>query len=224
MQPSVLGQVNLVYDFAQIKKKGFTQSTDLCHLMTSFGSDKGHQFHNYTVVYDSLFARFRNAKLAILELELGTNKVGAASSMGASGKPGASLRGWQAYFPNSQIYGADIDSDILFGEERIKTFWTDQRDPYAIRSMWKKIGDIGFDIILDDGLHQASANICFFMESFGKLKSGGIHIVEDVTQQDAEIIEAFVSCIGCVCKSTVHEELDHPLNKGDNRLAIIQKA
>ena len=224
MQPSIIGQVNLEYDFGQTKSKGFTGSTDLCHLMTAFGSDKAHPFHNYTVVYDRLFSRFRNAKLTILEIGLGTNKPGAPSSIGANGKPGASLRGWQAYFPEFEIYGADIDSDILFEEDRIKTFWTDQRDPYAIRSLWEKIGDIAFDIIVDDGLHEASANICFFMESFVKLKSGGIYVVEDVTRHDADVLGAFVSCIKSVCKIVVFEELDHPLNKGDNRLVIIQKA
>ena len=54
LQPSVLEQVNIVYDFAQIKKKWFTQSTDLSHLMTSFGKGKGHALHSYTLVYAPL--------------------------------------------------------------------------------------------------------------------------------------------------------------------------
>ena len=49
------------------------------------------------------------------------------------GKPGASLRVWRDYFPNAIIYGADIDKDILFAEERIKTFYIDQLDPVAIK-------------------------------------------------------------------------------------------
>ena len=31
-------------------------------------------------------------------------------------------------FPNAQIYGADIDKNILKDEERIKTFYVDQTD------------------------------------------------------------------------------------------------
>lgn len=224
MQVSILDHINLEHEFRHIKGKGFSQPTELCHLMSSFGSDKGNPFHNYTVAYDWLFSRFRNEDLALFELGLGTNKVGAPSSMGPEGKPGASLRGWHAYFPCARVYGADIDSNILFEEDRIRTFWTDQRDPHAVRALWDKLGELAFDIMIDDGLHEASANICFFMESFGKLKPGGIYIIEDVTPRDADLMGSFMRSIACVSKSIVYEELDHPRNKVDNRLVIFQKA
>jgi hypothetical protein len=62
------------------------------------------------------------------------------------------------------------------------------------------------------------------MGSFEKLKPGGIYIIEDVTPQDRDVISPFVHCIAYVSKSIVFEELDHPLNKIDNRLVMIQKA
>jgi len=224
MQISVFDEVNLEHEFVFIKEKGFSRHTDLCHQMSSFGSDKSGPLHNYTALYDSLFSGFRNEELALFELGLGTNKVATPSSMGPEGKPGASLRGWRAYFPHARIYGADIDADILFQEDRIRTFWTDQREPRAIRALWKKLDDVAFDIIVDDGLHEASANICFLMESIRKLKPGGIYIIEDVTPNDAELVGSFAHCIACVAKSIVFEELDHPVNKVDNRLLIFQKA
>ena len=223
-QVSVFDQVNLDNEFRFTKEKGLSRHTDLCQQMLSFGSDKSSPFHNYTVLYDSLFSRFRNEELALFELGLGTNKIGAPSSMGSEGKPGASLRGWRAYFPHALIYGADIDGDILFQEDHIRTFWTDQREPRANRALWKNLGDIRFDIIIDDGLHEASANICFFMEFIGKLKKGGIYFIEDVTPNDAELLGDFAHSISCVAKSIVFEELDHPANKVDNRLFIFQKA
>jgi len=58
----------------------------------------------------------------VFELGLGTNNIGAPSSMGAGGCSGASLRGWREYFPNAHIFGAESDRDILFDEERIWTF------------------------------------------------------------------------------------------------------
>jgi glycosyltransferase involved in cell wall biosynthesis len=224
MQVSVFDQVNLEREFGFIKEKGLSRHTDLCHQMLLFGSDKSGPFHNYTVLYDSLFSRFRNEELAVFELGLGTDKVGAPSSMGREGKPGASLRGWRAYFPRALIYGADIDADILFQEDRIRTFWTDQREPRAIRALWNKLDDVVFDIIVDDGLHEAAANICFLMESIGRLKPGGIYVIEDVTPNDAELVGNFAHCIAPVAKSIVFEELDHPVNKVDNRLLIFQKA
>jgi hypothetical protein len=78
--------------------------------------------------------------------------------------------------------------------------------------------------MVDDGLHEASANICFLMESIAKLKIGGIYVIEDVTPNDARLIGDFARCISCVSKSLVFEELDHPVNKVDNRLLVLQKA
>lgn len=224
MQMSVLDHLGLEHEFQYIKGKGFADSTSLCRLMSSFGSDKGGPFHNYTIVYDWLFSRFRDAPLNIFEVGLGTNKVGAPSSMGADGKPGASLRGWREYFPRGNIFGADIDRDILFDEGRIQTFWVDQRDSTAIRALWATLANIAFDIMIDDGLHEASANIRFFMESFGKLRPGGIYVIEDVTPHDADLMDSFARCIVHAGKGVIHQLLDHPLNKVDNRFVMFQKA
>lgn len=141
---------------------GLKRPAELCHLMTSFGSDKGGPYHNYTIAYDRFFRAVRREPLNIFELGLGTNKAGAPSTMGPYGTPGASLRAWRAYFPNAQIFGADIDAGILFQEEHIRTLWVDQREPQAIRALWDRVGEIAFNIMIDDGLHDASANIIFF--------------------------------------------------------------
>lgn len=221
---SVFETINLEHELQELKKKGFSHLTDLCHMMSSFGSDKAAPFHNYTVVYDWLFSRFRKEELYLFELGLGTNKPGAPSSMGSEGKPGASLRAWRAYFPRARIYGADIDADILFQEDRIKTFWTDQREPQAIRALWDKLENVVFDIMVDDGLHEASANICFFKESLARLKPGGIYVIEDLTPQRADLVRSFADAVVSFSKSFVCEELEHPVNKFDNRLFIFQKA
>jgi hypothetical protein len=221
---SVLERVNLEYEFREIEKKGLFHLTDLCHLMSSFGSDKGNGWHNYTVVYDGLFSKFRNEELALFELGLGTNKVGAPSSMGTQGRPGASLRGWRAYFPRARIYGADIDADILFQEDRISTFWTDQREPRAISALWERLEDVAFDIMVDDGLHEASANIRFFLRSLEKLRPGGIYVIEDIALNDTDLVRSFARRIARFSKSIVCEAIDHPVNKLDNRLLIFQKA
>ena len=162
MQATPLAHINLEHELAYIIKNRLDYNTDLCEIMTACGSDKAEPFHNYTVLYDWLLSRFRKEPLFIFELGLGTNRPGAPSSMGPNFIPGASLRGWKQYFPKAEIVGADIDRDILFQEERIRTFWTDQRNPSAIRSLWNAVGDLLFDIIIDDGLHEAAVNICFF--------------------------------------------------------------
>jgi len=122
------------------------------------------------------------------------------------------------------MFGADIDRDILFEEGRIRTFWVDQRDSNAIRALWATLADIEFDIIIDDGLHEASANIRFFLESFGRLKPGGIYVIEDITPGDTDLMGSFAGSLKSISKRLVYEALDHPRNKVDNRLFILQKA
>jgi hypothetical protein len=161
-------------------------STRLCKIMGDYGSDKGHENinecrHNYTLLYSKLFEGLCEKKLRVFELGLGTNNPHLPSSMGVDGKPGASLRGWAAYFPNAKVYGADIDRDILFEEDRIKTYYCNQLVPEEIKAMWseKELWE-PFDIIVEDGLHEFEANVCFFENSIHKLRRGGYYIIEDL--------------------------------------------
>ena len=162
--------------------------TKLCEI---YKSDKGSTNHNkktiwgwtahtYSNYYYSLFNHFKDDVKLVFECGLGTNNPDLQSNMTVDGMPGASLRVWRDYFKNAQIYGADIDKDIIFQENRIKTFYVDQMNNTSIKTMWKEIGIQNFDIIIDDGLHTTDANINLFINSFDKLKKNGIYIIEDV--------------------------------------------
>lgn len=145
--------------------------TELCEIMSRFGSDKGNH-HNYTKIYHFLFNSIRYDTLNIFELGIGPINVG------------ASHKGWKNFFPNSFVYGADKNRRLLFNEDRIKTYFCDQTDPKTIKEMWDLVGDILFDIIVDDGLHTQNANTCFLQNSIHKLKKDGIYIIEDVLHPD----------------------------------------
>ena len=95
---------------------------------------------------------------------IGTIDLTITHNMGANGVPGASLKGWKQFFPVAQIFGADIDTNILFKEERIETFYVDQLNGPLIKSMWLSNTELkdDFDIIIEDGLHTIEANTCFF--------------------------------------------------------------
>ena len=151
--------------------------------MTKNGSDKGSN-HNYTTFYNFIFSEIKNKNLNIFEVGLGTNNISIPSNMGSSGRPGASLRGWTEFFSKSNIFGADVDSGILFQEERIKTFYVDQNSEDTISKLWENenLNSIEFDIIIDDGLHEFEANKNFFNNSIHKLKNDGIYIIEDVSE------------------------------------------
>jgi len=168
------------------------KKNELSHLCEKYGSDKGYitfnkkniwpwKPHTYTNVYNNLFNHCKDHVKLVLECGIGTNNSSILCNMSKDGKPGASLKVWRDYFKNAEIFGADIDKNILFNEERIKTFYVDQLDRKKIKKMWKQINRNGFDLIIDDGLHSHEANINFFLSSFDKLRKGGIFIIEDVS-------------------------------------------
>lgn len=170
------------------------ESTPLCEIMERYGSDKGSKnmatAHNYTTFYYSIFKDICEQKLRIFELGLGTNNINLPSNMGSDGKPCASLYGWQEFFPNSEIFGADIDNDILINTDKIKTFFCDQTNPEIIKKMWNEESlQENFDIIIEDGLHTFDANVCFLENSIHKLKQNGYFIIEDIRVIDDELFK-----------------------------------
>lgn len=161
-------------------------NSKLTELMNYYGSDKGgkNNHHNYSDYYSEIFFNKRKDVKNFLEIGLGTNNVNLASNMGKEGVPLASLKAWRDYFENANIYGADIDKEILKNDYRIKTFFVDQTNPATISLMFKNIGVSKFDVILEDGLHEYNANICFFENSISFLSDNGIYIIEDVYFKD----------------------------------------
>jgi len=56
--------------------------TELCHLMSKHGSDKGGgTWHNYTQLYSRLFAPFRSEEFDVFELGIGSNNEDVPSNM-----------------------------------------------------------------------------------------------------------------------------------------------
>jgi len=204
--------------------------TPLCEIMGRNKSDKGSiditkSWHNYTTYYYSLFKHIKDKPLTIFELGIGSQKSEFPNNMGENGRPGASLYGWREFFPNANIFGADIDTSILFKDERIKTFYCDSRNPNVISAMWKNTElPESFDIIIDDSLHILDTNITFFENSLHKLSSTGLFIIEDVGS-----FEACYHHIHYLNKKYKNISIQHisipcPVNtNGDNNLIIIKK-
>jgi hypothetical protein len=192
----------------------------LTEIMNKHGSDKGSGHHNYTAFYSTLFEKRRFDKISLLEIGIGTINPCILSSMcGAKDyKPGSSLRAWKEYFPNGQIYGCDIDKDILFEEDRIQTFYVDQTD---VQSLYSNIvqRDEMFDIIIDDGLHLFPVNYNVFKTIFCKLKQDGIYVIEDVMNFDQNVLnDPFLKNL-----QFDYIPLPNPNNKHDNNLIVVSR-
>ena len=173
----------------QYKKHDNSLINQLCD---KYGSDKGEvdsannpyvwDSHNYADIYELMFRLRRNDVNLVIECGLGTNNPEVYSSMGADGKPGASLRVWRDYFPNASIVGCDIDERVLFNEERIQTFGCDQTNQVSISNFINNAGltEGSADIIIDDGLHEFHAGKSFFEGTIKCLSNDGIYVIEDV--------------------------------------------
>jgi hypothetical protein len=169
----------------------------------------------------------RQDNIRLFELGLGTNNINVLSNMGINGKPGASLYGWRTYFPNSMVFGADIDKNILIQHPKIKTFYCDQTNIQSIKELWEQplLQEDNFDIIIEDGLHEFYANVCFFENSIHKLKHKGYYIIEDIKNSD---IGLFKTIINNEWKQKYTDlsfkfRLNKYINRGDNNLLVVQK-
>jgi hypothetical protein len=208
------------------------QSTPLCKIMGQNKSDKGDiningSWHNYTTFYYSIFKDLCNNKLRVFELGLGTNNENIPSNMGANGRPGASLHGWSEFFPNSDIFGADIDAEILFNTDKIKTFYCDQTNSHIIKYMWNEPTlQENFDIIIEDGLHTFNANVCFFENSIHKLKPNGYFIIEDIVSHEEHLFVDKIKEWEAQYKDCLFTLLKIPsfCNNYDNTLLVIYKS
>ena len=197
-------------------------NSKLTDLMNLYGSDKGgkNNHHNYSDYYSEIFFNKRKEIKNFLEIGLGTNNINMASNMGTDGVPLASLRAWRDFFENANIYGADIDKKILVDEKGIKTFYVDQTDPKTIKSLFEKMGVKSFDIILEDGLHEYSANICFFENGINHLKDDGIYIIEDIYYKDKE---KFINYFNKTNYNYAIVDIYHKKNIANNCVVIVRK-
>ena len=221
--------VNIVLKNDFIEVIEIDETTELCEIMERHGSDKSckptwvdYEGHNYTRFYSKLFNNLRTKDINFFELGLGTNNINIPCNMGRLGTPGASIRAWKEYFPNANIYGADIDKTILFNEDRIKTFYCDQTNPIEIQKMWKNINN-NFDIIIDDGLHEFNANLNFLKNSLDKLNDGGYYIIEDVVNGELDFWKKEIKKLHNEFPSFEFKIVKLKWTHDDNNLIVIKK-
>lgn len=161
------------------KKHDYKFETPLCRLAFEYGSDKGPQIlHNYTPFYYDFFKDKKDRIKKILEIG-----VGDAEEMAWTGLPGyqkgASLRMWRDFFPNAQIFGADIEPRMMFKTDRIQTFLCDQSKEEDLKNLVAKIGS-DIDIVIDDGSHKPDHQVFSCRVLMPLLKKDVIYIIEDV--------------------------------------------
>jgi SAM-dependent methyltransferase len=151
--------------------------TDLCKLGVKNPTDKSayvkddlHR-HAYMAIYDLLFMnlRYKNIKLA---------EGGILHNM--------SMKCWREYFPYAELYGFDFD-DILLEKAKNDNlhnttyYKMDVNDTNSIIETFELSGG-GFDIIIDDMIHNVHHNTLFAKQAYKYLKTGGLLIIEDLSE------------------------------------------
>ena len=118
--------------------------------------------HGYERFYDYFLVPFKYKKINFLEIGV---------------DQGRSLKTWNHFFHNANIYGIDIDSE--YNHEKGKVFKADQS---KLKDLKKVVKDIGkCKIIIDDGSHVPKHQLISFNYLFKEcLDFGGIYIIEDI--------------------------------------------
>jgi hypothetical protein len=190
-----------------------------CRVLKFFGSDKASGWHNYGFIYNYIIRPRRDA-VTLLEVGIGTPNVSLPSNMGASGVAGASLRAWRSWLPDSTIYGADVDRQILFRERRIETFFVDQLSPPSIDELAGKMPIQKLDIVIDDGLHTFQANSNLLQGLFPLLRKGALYIVEDI---QSSVLPKWAPFLEAQNLSGTLLHIPSVKNSVDNNLLILFK-
>ena len=155
----------------------FTEKTELCELAEKYGADKCPKIgHQYTSFYYKLFKDKRNNIKKVFEFGVGNSRQ---FKHIPNYKVGASLHMWRDFFPNAQVYGADIVKESIFKTDRLETFLCDERDKEQIIALMKKIGSEDIDIFIDDASHHIHDQRFLCETVMPLLKKDVIYIIED---------------------------------------------
>jgi GR25 family glycosyltransferase involved in LPS biosynthesis len=176
-----------------INNTAITDEQDtLTFFLKKYSSDKFAS--GYSIIYDKIFENFKKEKLKILEIGVGTISITPLENMSSvpgtmygwkekhpSYEPGSSLRAFRDYFPNSELFGIDIQPDCLIDEDRIKTFLVDSTNEEQSTKIFQN--DF-FDLIIDDGDHSLESRINTLHNFYPKLKNKGLYFIESVINLD----------------------------------------
>lgn len=155
--------------------------TELSKIAQNYLTDKGNTYinsHCYTEIYDQYFQKYKEENRKIYILEIGI-------------QCGYDLLMLNDYFKgNCEIYGLDIDLSNLQVElpSNIHVFELDATNEELINNFLYENSNIisgiynipKFDIIIDDGSHQAIDIFKSLQIFYNKLSNDGIYIIEDL--------------------------------------------
>ncbi len=143
---------------------GFKHGTDKASLIDDeYGVRLGHDYLRH---YEFFIDRFREQSMDLIEF--GCFR-------------GQSLRMWKEYFPKAEIYGVDLDENVVqYEEERIHIIIGNATKFETFETIKNALGDRRPFVILDDASHAWSDQRMSLELFWRMLAPGGFYIVEDL--------------------------------------------
>jgi hypothetical protein len=158
---------------------GKIKETPLCKLAYKYRTDKCPRIkHVYTPFYYEMFKDRRNLVKKVFEMGIGYDDT--MPHCGDVYEVGASLRMWRDFFPNAQVYGADISAKAMFRSHRIKTYICDETKPDRVEELIKRVGT-DIDLFVDDGLHHYKYQALLAKTVLPLINDGVTYIIEDIS-------------------------------------------
>ena len=131
----------------------------------------------YARLYTDLFKDKRDSIKKVVELGIGCPKT--MRYVEGPYKTGASLYMWRDYFPNAEIYGADILPEAVFQDDRIHTMQCDETKKEDLEAFIKFAGS-DIDVFIDDGSHDVRKQIYTCQVVMPLLPKNVTYVLEDV--------------------------------------------
>jgi hypothetical protein len=156
--------------------------TELCDIAFKYKTDKCPQIkHHFTEFYHEVFKDKRESVKKVVEIGIGNMTPGVI---------GASLFMWREYFPNAEIYGADIDNRLRFIAPRIKTFLCDQTVEEDLNDLvyFCMQDGIDIDLFIDDGLHTPESQIFTCKTLMPLLSKNTMYVIEDAAFVNTDLL------------------------------------
>jgi hypothetical protein len=162
--------------------------------------DKG-TLHSYIEIYEKNMDRKHDIDI----LEIGVQK-------------GHSIRMWQDYFMNSNVYGIDITLDNVIYDGLKNVYVCDATSEDQIDLF---LSDKRFDYVVDDGSHLVEHQIKSFDLLWPRIKSGGKYFIEDVNGDES--IEEITSHLNKLNIKYIVIDHRHIKNRYDDIVIIMEK-
>jgi cephalosporin hydroxylase len=125
--------------------------------------------HRFDLCYAQHFSALRKKKLKLIELGIGEEDYGLG---------GASLKMWEQYFTQADIYGVDLWDKSELDTNRIHTLTGDCTDEEFLNDIASNIGP--FDIVIDDASHITKHTLRTLFHLIHHVRPGGYYVIEDI--------------------------------------------